>query len=504
MGTAFGFAHPLVLHVVYAAQTGIRRQRLHHQAAVTLEALYVDSLEQHIEEIAHHLVNSGPLADAGKVVEYARAAGDSAFGLFAWGEAARYYEAALTAARSSDRFSAHDVALLHERSGWAYHHDQDVGPGLDHYDRAIAGFEETGDTHGLARVFTQKVRFRYSFSAAAIGTLTDIGPLNDALEKLGDSDPKLRSRALQTMSTAYFHARQSAKSEELAHDAIALARSIGDDELEAEAVAALGLAELQSLQFAEALASFRRGRELTEGASNPSVGCWSLVRQCSVLMSLGRLQEAQPLIQQARGETRALGNWSENSLALAYSVAHSYHAGDLAPIERLAAEGMVAARRSHFPWGPVVFLPTLANARCLRGEFDEAEDALAIVADKGQLFEQPGPVLAAMSLIFRGLILAMKGETAQASSIIKAVVPGAVKFAGRSPLVAQLLRTRRGGPADRRTGYRGGFLRSVDLRVGARRPPLSDLGVLDRTDSRRNCRARWSARENGKTFRSGP
>jgi ATP/maltotriose-dependent transcriptional regulator MalT len=79
----------------------------------------------------------------------------------------------------------------------------------------------------------------------------------------------------------------------------------------------------------------------------------------------------------------------------------------------------------------VVFLPTLANVRCLRGEFDEAEDALGIVADVGQLFEQPGPVLAAMTMIFRGLILAMRGENAQAAAVMKAVVPGAVKYAGR-------------------------------------------------------------------------
>jgi ATP/maltotriose-dependent transcriptional regulator MalT len=135
------------------------------------------------------------------------------------------------------------------------------------------------------------------------------------------------------------------------------------------------------------------------------------------------------LIEQACQDTRAVRSWSENSLALAYRAAEAYHRGDFAQVELAAAEGMTSARRSHFPWGPVVFLPTLANVRCLRGEFDEAEDALQIVA--GDLFEQPGPVLAAMSVIFRGLILAMKGETAQAGAMIKGVLPGAVKFAGR-------------------------------------------------------------------------
>ena len=430
-GTSFRFAHPLIRHVAYAAPSGVRRQRLHHKVAAALELLYADGLDQHIEEIARHLVNSGSLADAEKVVEYARAAGDRAFGLFAWGEAARYYDAALAAAQASARFSTHDVALLHYQAGLAYLRDEDVGPSLDNFDRAIAGFEETGDDRGLVRAFAEKVRIRYTLSSTAIGSLADVEPLRVALERLGEGDSQLRARALQTMSTAYFHARQSAKSEELATEAIAQARSAGDGQLEADAVVALGLAQMQNLHLTEALGMFQRGHELAVKARDPTLGCWALVRQCSVLMSLGKLDEAHSVIQQASKESRAVRSWSENSLAIAYSVAESYHLGEFAQVERSAAEGMASARRSHFPWGPVVFLPTLANLRCLRGDFDEAEDALGIVADAGQLFEQPGPVLAAMSMIFRGLILAMRGENAQAAAVIKAVVPGAVKYAGR-------------------------------------------------------------------------
>ncbi|HEV8574886.1 MAG TPA: AAA family ATPase, partial [Dehalococcoidia bacterium] len=430
-GTGFRFTHPLIRHVVYAATTGVRRRRLHHQVAAALEELHADAPVQHIEEIARHLVNSGALADAEKVVEYARAAADRAFGLFAWGEAARYYEAALAAAQTSGLFSTHDVALLHYQAGLAYLHDEDVGPSLDQFDRAVAGFEETGDDRGLVRALAEKVRIRYTLSSTAIGTLADVEPLQVALERLGEGDPQLRAGALQAMSTAHFHARQSAKSEELAHEAIALARLSKDELVEADAMVSLGLAQMQTLRLTEALGMFQRSYELAVKASDPTAGCQALVRQCSVLLSLGRMDEANALIQRACDDTRTVRSWAENSLALAYSVAQSYHRGEFAQVERSAAEGMASARRSHFPWGPVVFLPTLANVRCLRGEFDEAEDALRIVADAGQLFEQPGPVLAAMSMIFRGLILAMRGENAQAAAVIKAVVPGAVKYAGR-------------------------------------------------------------------------
>ncbi len=95
-GQVFQFAHPLIRHVFYHAPSGARRQRMHQRIATTLERLYGDTLEAHLLEIAHHLVRAGPAAEAALVARYACRAGDQAFAVFAWGEAAHYYEAALS------------------------------------------------------------------------------------------------------------------------------------------------------------------------------------------------------------------------------------------------------------------------------------------------------------------------------------------------------------------------------------------------------------------------
>ncbi|HET9476071.1 MAG TPA: AAA family ATPase, partial [Dehalococcoidia bacterium] len=131
-GPDFRFAHPLVRHVLYSEASVPRRQRLHHQIATALEELYADLIDERIEVIAHHLLNSGDRADPAKVVEFCRAAGERALSLYAWRDAARYFEASVNAATLVD-LSTKDLAALHYAAGLAYYRDHDRGPCLDHY-----------------------------------------------------------------------------------------------------------------------------------------------------------------------------------------------------------------------------------------------------------------------------------------------------------------------------------------------------------------------------------
>src|SRR5262249_16816121 len=161
-GYTFQFVHPLIRHVFYTAPSAARRQRMHQQIARSLEHLYADNREEHLLEIAYHLVHAGSAAEAEKVVEYAHQAGDQAFSVCAWGEAARYYEAALSAATATDRFSAHDRAELHYLAGLAHFRDMDVGPCLDQYEKAIEAYRLTGDMRGLAQVLKDKVGVHFT------------------------------------------------------------------------------------------------------------------------------------------------------------------------------------------------------------------------------------------------------------------------------------------------------------------------------------------------------
>ena len=436
-GETFQFAHPLIRHVFYNEPSAVRRRRIHRQIAETLERVYIDRLDDRVLEIAHHLVCAGPIAEPEKVAEYAHRAGDQALAVFAWGEAARYYEAALAAAESCERLSPHDQAELHYLAGFAYYRDLDVGPCQDHYERAIESFRKTGDTAGVTRALTEKMRVGYTLNAVPFGTLVDPKPLDDVLKSLGDREPRLRGRALHTMSGVYFHARQPQKAEEMAQRALEIGEEINDDRLSAEATAALALTHMQSLQLVEALEDLDKSLAFLERVGDPWLLCWPLVRKCSVLISLGRLREAERLAREAGDATSRVHHWAEYSLVLAYRVAISYHRGDFSAVERYAAQGMAAAHRSHYPWGPVVFLPTLAYTHCLRGDFNKAEDSLATLAEAGQIFEDPGQAVramtavGAMTLIYRALIKAMSGESEESEKLIKPILPMVSQFAKR-------------------------------------------------------------------------
>jgi len=431
-GDAFRFAHPLVQRVTYGITSIRRRQRLHLQIAAALERLYSDSIAEHVAEIAHHLMHSGPAAEAERVVEYARRAGDHARSIFAWCDAARYYEAAISAARSSERFSAHDLAELHYLAGRAYRYDHDAGPALEHFERAIPGFRETGDFPSLARTLAERVRMKFSLVAVPVGVLADVQPLEEVLDALAPEDREAKARVLETMSTAFFHARRPDKAEQLAQQALEVAKETGNDEIYAQVATTLSLSAMQALRLEEALRYQDESIRFAERSGVPDAACWSMVRKCGVLISLGRLGDAERLVREACELTRRVRNWSELSLALAYAVSVAYHRGDFAAVQRHAAEGMRATRRSHYPWGALISHATLANIRASGGDIDEAEDAIKLVAEPGELFDEPGFAVTFMSTIYRSLVKAMAGQADEAARLLQPVLHPALGSAFRA------------------------------------------------------------------------
>src|SRR5262249_8178043 len=151
------------------------------------------------------------------VLAWARRAGDAALAMFAPGDAVRFYEAALAALGPSagtgtgtgtgaERAVAR--AELHHQAGLAHYRNMDVGPCLDHYERAIASYRSAADLEGVTRALLQKARAHVSLECVAYGTLAEeIEPLERALELLGEGARSLRCAAMATLAEAYFTAR---------------------------------------------------------------------------------------------------------------------------------------------------------------------------------------------------------------------------------------------------------------------------------------------------------
>jgi class 3 adenylate cyclase/tetratricopeptide (TPR) repeat protein/type II secretory pathway predicted ATPase ExeA len=410
-GQAFQFAHPLIRQAFYRAPSAARRQRLHAQLASALQRLYADSLEGHVLEIAHHLIRAGPAAPPDSVIEYARRGGDQAFALFAWGEAARYYEAALAAAGMTPRLSVQERATLHFRAGLALQREQDTGPCLDHYEKAIAAYRQAGDLSGLARALMEKART--SYRTASYGALIEVQPLEEVLEALGDGEAALCGGILAILSQAYRVAKQTAVAKEMAGRALEIGQRLHDERLCAEASFALGLVQAQSLHVRNALESWRSALRHARQAGDLWLQGLPLTRMPHLLISLGQLDEAEAVAQEACELTRRTQDWGDHSLALSSLTFVAVARGDFATAERRAHETLRMVWRSRYPWGGSRALFALACARALRGAWEEAADSLDMLVEPGRVFERAGPIVQGFVRVFRQLLRVHSGAAAE-------------------------------------------------------------------------------------------
>jgi serine/threonine protein kinase/class 3 adenylate cyclase/tetratricopeptide (TPR) repeat protein len=407
---AFQFAHPLVRQVFYHVPSVIRRQHLHHRIARTLEQVYAEHLEEHTLEIAHHLIRAGPAAAPDTVVAYARRAGDQACSAFAWGEAARYYEAASSASEPSGHLSVQERAALHYWAGLAYYRDRDVGPCLDHYEKAIEAYRLIGDLRGLAQVLMEKARTHYTLASVPYGTMVDVQPLEDILRALGESEPGLCGRISAIMAQVYWTARQTDKAEEMAQRALEIGQRLRDDRLCAEASCGQALARVQNLHMREALQSYQNALSYARRADDLWLQGWPLQRMPLTLTLLGRFDEAEAVAREAYTLTRKTHDWADYSLALSALACVAVARGDFAVAERHVHETMLMVSRSRYPWGGARALFALACARARRGAWAEAEDALDILVEPGRIFADVGPVIQTFARAFRQLLRAHSGS----------------------------------------------------------------------------------------------
>lgn len=418
------FAHPLYRHAFFDDASPSRCQDAHGRIAETLERLHADNLDPHVVRIAGHLLAAGSLPDTEKVVEYARAAGEEAFRIFAWGDAARLFAAAAQRALDADVFSMHDVADLYFRAGLCAFRDTDAGPGLDYLAKAIELFEATGDDAGLLRAQTYRARSLITIAAAPIGTLIDVEPLRAAIEAMAGREDGLRGEALWELSQCYWHAGRFEEATTAVEDALKTARAAGDDRLRADALCSRGLVRFSSLDLEGAAEDFGESVSIVRAAGDDwRAGAMALPRLAPTLLALGRIGDAWTAVDDACRASADVHDWAELSFSLAYRVTRAYLEGDFAAAEQVSSEALAAARRSGYVWGAAVFLPTLACARLARGLPDEAEDAISLLVEPGAIVDEPGAQLGALALIYRSFIAATTGDRDRARQMLAPIIP---------------------------------------------------------------------------------
>jgi class 3 adenylate cyclase/tetratricopeptide (TPR) repeat protein len=227
-GGRFTFDHALIEHTLYGDLSATRRQRAHRRIGEALEGLAGDDSDGRVAELAYHWGEATRPADADKAIEYARLAAREAMVRLAPDDAMRWYRRALD---------------LHEQRGHRSNAMERCELLIDLGDaqRQAGQFEHRRtllDAAALADELERPELLARAVLANHKGTSGDSGELDEerivvaerALEQFRTPSAE-RALLLATLAGLLVLTGRSAESAVLVADAVATARSLGEDGL---------------------------------------------------------------------------------------------------------------------------------------------------------------------------------------------------------------------------------------------------------------------------------
>lgn len=377
-GEAYRFEHPQIRYVCRANLASRAARRLHARVAEHLIGPAAHDPGGRALTIADHLVRAGEAAPPGDVWKFASLAGDQSFALGAWGEAARFYDAAVAAAPAADADADEQALLrLRHRAAKASFRNHDLAACRHHgaeaieLARRVGAFEAWGETSVLM-----------AKCDVAHGGRKRTGPidstvLQDFLDRVGDEVPAVRALALAQLAELHQANLDFELGFQVAAAACDLAERTGDLEAACSAEMAAGLQHLSVLAFEEAEGCFRRSLAFARRQPDEWVSSWGLGRLPLVHWARGDLAEAEAAALEALAVAQRCEDWAEHSLASALLAGVSASRGEWASVEEHAAIAHRMELRSDYADSPALYSTALAAARCAQGDGAGAHEAIA-------------------------------------------------------------------------------------------------------------------------------
>jgi hypothetical protein len=171
---------------------------LHRRIGEALERLYVDDLDAHVAELAHHFYEAGVGADLQKAIDYCDRAGEAAMASVAYDEAVTHYQRAAELVPAQRPPDEHRLALTLLRLGLARF--AAAVPSIGTFVEAAEAARRVGDFHLVVRAVLRDPRLERARPSNAPLWPTEhdrfIPLLDDALEALSRERSALRACAL--------------------------------------------------------------------------------------------------------------------------------------------------------------------------------------------------------------------------------------------------------------------------------------------------------------------
>jgi tetratricopeptide (TPR) repeat protein len=285
----YRFAHGVVADALAESVPAGPRVELHRQVGLALEKLFVDRLELHLAELAHHFLEAAPAGELDKGLRYATAAAERAAGRLAYEDAAQLYERALHALELTGTDGARRCDLL-LALGDAYARAGSVHPARGAFRRAAGYARRLCSSERLAQA-----ALGFGGPRATYGIVDEkvVALLEEALATLGASDDRLRARLLSRLAMELYFAGALERRAALAEEALTTARRVGEPATLAYALGARDTALWGPEGVEERLAIAGEVLELAARAGDPEQALEGHARRAVALIQLGDLAGAR-------------------------------------------------------------------------------------------------------------------------------------------------------------------------------------------------------------------
>jgi tetratricopeptide (TPR) repeat protein len=280
----FRFAHGLIRETLYADLATAERIRLHRVVGEALQEVHGDDRE-HLAELAHHFSEAAPGGDAAKALEYATRAGDEAMRVLAYERAAELFRLALEVGEQLP-FDRERHAELTLRLGIALTRANDPSAR-----ETLLGAAEAARSANRPDLLADAALGIHVFNLSP-GVPDDvaIALLEEALERIGPEDSRVRARLLARIATAiYYRFGTAERRNAMVTQAVAMARRLDDPATLAYVLINGQLATWGPDTTERDLAWVDELLVLTEEAGNTELAVQTRTRQIDYLLELDDL-----------------------------------------------------------------------------------------------------------------------------------------------------------------------------------------------------------------------
>jgi class 3 adenylate cyclase/tetratricopeptide (TPR) repeat protein len=323
--TQYSFLHLLMRDVAYGQIPRAARAERHRLAAEWLESLPADRAEDRAEMLAHHYLSALEFArsagqdtsDLAKPAQLAlREAGERALALNAFGQAGRFYAAALELLPEDDPERPRLLLKLAFTRSYAF-----------------TGFDDTFFEARDALLDAGEIELAAEAETLIGNTAWELGETELALRHLRRAESLVRGGPPSSSKAFVFHwlarslalAGQTDDAISLGRETIEIAERLGLDEIRANALSTMGFTRFGAGDLG-GIADEELSIEVARAANSPDV-VRALGNYASCLQDLGEIPRAAEIMEQAREEAERFGpeifrRWFDAEL-----VGYLYYAG---------------------------------------------------------------------------------------------------------------------------------------------------------------------------------